>query len=173
MPDEPLKNSFLQIFEGESDALFRFCLWRTTDRELSLEFSQEAFARLWQEMRLGKDIPNPRAFLFLVAKRLIIDWYRKHKPSSLDAGMGGDDAPLDPRDEKAHEEIEAFADGRRALALLDRVDERYREALYLRFVEDLPPREIAEALGLTPNAVSVRITRGLEALRGLIKGNAN
>lgn len=170
MQDTPLKDQFAVIFERESDALFRFCLWRTSERELAVEFAQEAMARLWQEMVRGKEIPNPRAFLFLVAKRLVIDWYRKKRPFSLDKVFDDGDPALEPRDEKAAAEVEELSDGRRALELLDRVDPQYREVLYLRFVEDLPPRDIALALKLTPNAVSVRITRGLSELRAVIMG---
>lgn len=170
MHDEPLKERFANIFERESDALFRFCLWRTSDRELAIEFAQEALGRLWQEMSRGKEVPNPRAFLFLVAKRLIIDWYRKEKPFSLDKAFADGDPALEPKDEKARAEVEDLSDGRRALKLIDQVDERYREVLYLRFAEDLPPRDIALALNLTANAVSVRLTRGLAALRALLTG---
>ncbi|MEK7642161.1 MAG: sigma factor-like helix-turn-helix DNA-binding protein, partial [Patescibacteria group bacterium] len=41
------------------------------------------------------------------------------------------------------------------------------DAVYLRFVEGLSPPEIAEIIGISTNATSVRITRGLEKLRTL------
>lgn len=167
---------FTEVFEKEHDALFRYCFWRTTNRERALELTQEAFARLWQDMYRGKEVPNPQAYLFLVAKRLIIDWYRRKKSLSLDrAAAEGDERIREPSDGNlAAERMEAASDGRRALEKLERIPEVYREPLYLRFVEDLPPREIAEILRLKVNVVSVRITRGLEALRkefGLGKDN--
>ncbi len=41
----------------------------------------------------------------------------------------------------------------------------YREAVYLRYVEELTPKEIALVLGETTNVVSVRINRGVKMLR--------
>lgn len=167
---------FTEVFEKEHDALFRYCFWRTMNRERALELTQEAFARLWADMGRGKEVPNPQAYLFLVAKRLVIDWYRRKKSLSLDrAAEESDERIREPGDANlAAEQMEAASDGRRALEKLERIPEAYREPLYLRFVEDLPPREIAEILGLKVNVVSVRITRGLEALRkelGLDKHN--
>ncbi len=41
----------------------------------------------------------------------------------------------------------------------------YREVVYLRYVEELTPKEIAEILGETANVISVRINRGVGLLR--------
>jgi RNA polymerase sigma-70 factor, ECF subfamily len=169
---EKLKAEFTAIYNQNSDALFRFCLTRVSQRELSLELSQEAFARLWARMAeggKGREVPNPRAFLYLVTRRLIIDWYRKTKTSSLDHGLDeeGEENTFDPADDRALAEIEAGPEGRRVMALLSKLDEDHREVIHLRFVEELSPREIAEILGVSPNAVSIRITRGLAALRKL------
>jgi RNA polymerase sigma factor (sigma-70 family) len=45
------------------------------------------------------------------------------------------------------------------------LDPPYQQVIYLRFVEGLPPREIAEILKESPNTVSVRISRGLLQLK--------
>ncbi|MDO8565496.1 MAG: Gmad2 immunoglobulin-like domain-containing protein [bacterium] len=46
--------------------------------------------------------------------------------------------------------------------------EPYSNAVYLRCVEELKPREISEILGESANVISVRISRGLEQLRSLL-----
>ncbi len=172
MKPEPLRSKFTEVFERENDALFRFCLWRTSNRELAIEFTQEALARLWREMQRGKNIPNYRAFIFLVAKRLIIDWYRKRKTLSLDETNENDEPLFDPGFDPSSE-IDIASDGKKALASIEELDERYREVVYLRFIEDLPPRDIALTLGISANAVSVRLTRGVAQLREILGININ
>ena len=163
------KKRFTDIYNRESDSLFRFCLLRVSDREKALDLTQEAFNRLWSSMVIGKTIENPRALLYRVARNLIIDWYRKTKSLSLESLLGeGEDREFDPPDERATLEIEINADSRRALSVLDKLELGYREVIYLRYVEDLSPKDIAEVLGLNANTVSIRITRGLAALRKLI-----
>lgn len=163
---EAIKKEFTLVYERENDALFRFCLWRVTNREVAVELTQEAFTRLWANMINGK-IHNARAFLYTVTRRLIIDWYRKFKSYSLEAMSHEEGRAYEPEDEKALDTLEASPEARRVVALLDQLSTEHREVIYLRFIEGLEPREIASMLNTTANAVSIRITRGLEALRRL------
>lgn len=159
---------FSDIYSKESDALFRFCLLRVSDRERALDITQEAFTRLWSSLASGKEIENPRALVFVTARNLIIDWYRKTKPISLEGLSSDDERPFDIPDERQARDMEISSDARRALELISALESQYQEVIYLRFVSDMEPREIAEVLGLNANTVSVRLTRGLDALRGLM-----
>ena len=163
------KKWFTDIYNRESDLLFRFCLLRVSDRERALDITQEAFTRLWSSLVGGKNIENPRALVFVIARNLIIDWYRRKKSISLEGLTRKDEGrEFDPPDERATLEIEIGVDARRALEMLESLESQYREVIYFRFVEDLEPREIAEILEVNVNTVSVRLTRGLEALRKLM-----
>jgi RNA polymerase sigma-70 factor, ECF subfamily len=53
-------------------------------------------------------------------------------------------------------------------ASIDRLPESYRTVLMLRDIEELSTEETAQALGLTPVAVKVRLHRARQALRGLL-----
>ncbi len=53
---------------------------------------------------------------------------------------------------------------------LDRLSARDREVLVMRYLEQLPTREIAAALEITEGAVKVRHLRALERIRGLLAG---
>jgi RNA polymerase sigma-70 factor (ECF subfamily) len=54
---------------------------------------------------------------------------------------------------------------------LDRLGERDREVLVMRYLEQLSNKEIAAALGITEGAVKVRHLRDLDRLRGLLGGD--
>lgn len=163
-----LEKRFSDIYNKESDALFRFCLIRVSDRDRALDITQEAFTRLWRTFTSEKVVENPRAFVFVTARNLIIDWYRKTKPLSLEGLSTEEDRPFDIPDEKQMREIEVSSDARRALEFVEKLEPQYREVIFLRFVSDLEPRDIAEVLGLNANTVSVRLSRGMEALRQLM-----
>lgn len=155
---------FKKIYEKESDTIFRFCLTRVSNREQALDITQETFLRLWKSMQEGKTVLNNKAFLFTIAHRLVIDWYRKKKSISLDRMMDGDDDSYDIPDEK-NMDIEIGAEGRYLLEKINELDLVYRDPIYLRFVEDLSPQEIGNILSISGNAVSVRINRGIGQLR--------
>jgi RNA polymerase sigma-70 factor (ECF subfamily) len=51
---------------------------------------------------------------------------------------------------------------------IDRLPEAHRAVLRLRDIDDLDTVEVAAALGLTPNAVKIRLHRARQALRTLL-----
>jgi RNA polymerase sigma-70 factor (ECF subfamily) len=159
------KEKFTEVYEREADALFRYCSFRVHDREKAIDIVQDVFAELWKRYQFGEVINNTRAYLFTLAHNRIIDWYRKKKSESLDALLENDAGkPFDYANE-SHTNILLSAEAKRVLEAIETLDPTYRDALYLRFVEDLSPQEIASILDSTANIVSVRITRGLEKLR--------
>lgn len=73
-----------------------------------------------------------------------------------------------PWDESALERLER--DETRALvrAAIDRLPETYRTALLLRDIEEMETSDAARLLGITPNAVKIRVHRARQALRTLL-----
>jgi len=158
------EREFLAAYDEHSDALFRHCLIRVRDREATKDVVQEAFAKTWNYMAEGKKIEYLRAFLYRVANNLIIDTSRKKKSSSLDAMM--DEDGFEIHDESVKDPSERM-EIREAFALLESLDDVYRSAITMRFFDEMSPREIARALNVSENVVSVRIHRGIERLQAL------
>jgi RNA polymerase sigma-70 factor (ECF subfamily) len=63
--------------------------------------------------------------------------------------------------------VEAHA-ARHALELIGRLDENDRQILVLRYVEGLPPREIAAVLGINAKAASMRLWRAIKELQRML-----
>ncbi|MEY4744151.1 MAG: hypothetical protein RL272_96 [Candidatus Parcubacteria bacterium] len=120
--------------------------------------------KTWEYLSQGKQVDNLRAFLYRVANNLIIDSSRKKKETSLDAMMDGGFEPMGAGPESAAVAAEAG----QMIALIDKLDEKYRDAVRMRYLDDLSPKEIASALGESENVVSVRIHRGIKQLRELM-----
>jgi len=57
---------------------------------------------------------------------------------------------------------------RRLMDAVVALDEPYREVIVLRFLEELPPREVARRLGVPVETARTRVKRGLEQLRGAL-----
>jgi RNA polymerase sigma-70 factor, ECF subfamily len=159
---------FGEVYEKESDAIFRFCLLRTSDREMALDFTQDTFMRFWNSLLLEKDIKNHRTFLFTIARNIIIDWYRKKKPFSLETMMENASEGRSSFALVALDNVETSAEADFLIRKIRELPEPYSNAVYLRCVEELKPREISEILGESANVISVRISRGLEQLRNML-----
>jgi RNA polymerase sigma-70 factor (ECF subfamily) len=164
--DDTVQKKFNEIYAVEADIIFRFCLIRVSNKEQALDVSQEVFVRFWQALVSKKTMTNHRAFLFTIAHHLIIDWYRKKKSVSLEALTSGDEAEVfEPSDGVTDVDRSLGIEGRYVMDKIKELDSSYREVVSLRFIEGLPPAEIGQILGISTNAASVRINRGIEKLR--------
>src|SRR3989344_5712066 len=165
---------FEEAYTAYSDELFRHSRLRLSDRERALELTQECFLKTWEYIEKGNEVGEFRPFLYRTLRNLIIDEYRKHKTGSLEAMLERseetDVETLMAQDESNTLEaaIDRF-DGKRALEVLERLPDLYKEVLILRYVESLSPKEIAQYVGESENAVSVRIHRGLKKLKMLLE----
>ena len=42
------EKQFLDIYKQNTDAIFRYCLLRVSDRELAKDLAQDTFMKVWQ-----------------------------------------------------------------------------------------------------------------------------
>ena len=163
---------FLKAFEEYSDALFRHASMRVSDRERAIDIVHDTYAKVWTYVRNGHEVESFRPFLYKVLNNLIVDEYRKRRESSLDALLeqeGVDEGSFDELSENTVESLAATLDGKKAFGLLGQLPDEYREVIILRFIDQLGPKEISVLVEESENVVSVRIHRGLRALRKLIE----
>ena len=159
-----IMEAFTKAYDELSDSIFRHCWFRIGDRERAKDLMQETFTKSWQYISRGEKVDNLKAFLYRVANNLIIDEYRKKKELSLDNLMAeGFEPGVDDR-KKNEQEIDA----RFVLGVVNQLDEKYREAVLMRYIDDLSPKEIAQAVGESENNISVRIHRGLSQLKEIL-----
>lgn len=169
MPAKPslTEAQFLEAYDLYADAIFRHCALRIGDREQGKDLMQDTFLRAWQTLQNGTVVKNIRAFLYTVANHLIIDQVRRRKLRPEDSledmqETTGFDVP-----DKAPNPQRAF-EGTQVLETLQQVEEPYRTALILHYVDGLPPRDMAEALNISANLASVRLHRGLAQLTAIL-----
>ncbi len=172
------EQAFTRAYEEHADALFRHCAFRVSSRERALELTQETFMKTWDAVAKGQDVRNYRAFLFRVLNNLIIDEYRKKKNLSLDAMLEqegvseGSFADLQTGSlEEVVERLEIHLQSEQLAEALNTLPESYRTVLIMRFINELRPKEIAQILEESENAVSVRINRGLKKLHECMSDN--
>lgn len=161
------ENDFIKAYDAWADAIFRHCAFRISDREMAKDITQDVFIRAWEYVSRGGAVENMRAFLYRIAHNRIIDEFRKRgRFESLQTLE--EERDFDVPDENGTKRLLDSLDAARALEALPRLPPRYREVLIMRFVDDLPPKEIAGILKEPENNVSVRIHRAAKKLAALL-----
>jgi RNA polymerase sigma-70 factor (ECF subfamily) len=140
--------------------------FKLSDHALGENMVQETFMKTWMYLVKGGKIDLMRAFLYHVLNNLIIDEYRKRKTSSLDVMI---ENGFEPSTGNSDPMIN-FLDGKKAMLLIQRLPETYRQVMRMRHVQDLSLREISLITGQSKNAIAVQLHRGLEKLRLLYSG---
>jgi len=160
------KNDFTSAYEEFADAIFRHCYFRVSDREKAKDIMQEVFVRTWNYVVEGNEINELKSFLYRTAHNLIIDEYRarKNDASLEDLREKGFDSEEDNRGK-----LYASIDAKEILSLLGELDDKHREVIIMRYIDDLGPKEISEITGESQNTISVRINRAIEQTKKLLE----
>lgn len=158
---ENYQKTFMECYENHSDSLFRYCLYKTSDREKALDLTQDAFMKTWEYIEEGNQVKNLKSLLFTIANNLIIDFYRKKKTLSLDNIIEGG---VDFKDESYKDKVDEY-DTNLVKSLLQDLDESYKDVIIMRYIEDMTVKEIAKILGETENNISVKIHRGIAKVK--------
>ena len=165
-----------QLIEQYQFRLFRYLLYLTSSRERAEDFFQETWIRVLERGHQYDGKYKFEAWLFRIARNLVIDWQRQKKMQSLDEMLDPEQGA--PKEFPAVNEpsplhLVLTAEQKTGVhASLDKIPTAYREVLVLRFHEELGLEEIAGVLAAPLSTVKSRLYRGLEALRGAMQGSA-
>lgn len=142
--------------------------WRDTAELLDLR--QEVYARSYEAA--CEALPtHTQAFVFAIARNLLIDSVRRARVVAIDSVADLDNThpieTIDPeRETIAREQLRMFHDG------LGRLPARCREVVRLRKVEMLSQREVAGRMGISEDTVERQIRHGMRALADFMLGGA-
>jgi len=158
-----LSRVYSKIYEQYVDKIYRFVFLKVSSQEVAEDITSEVFTRGWQVYRDKKQIDNVTAFLYQIARNLIVDHYRQKARVQF---VSVENAPQimnpGPNLEEAAATNSDFYMVKNALADLK---EDYREVLVWYYLDELSIREIAKILDKSEEAVRVQVHRALNALR--------
>ena len=157
-----MQSHYMDAYNRYADALFRYCIVRVRNRDVAKDLVQETFLKAWTYITQDKDIENIQALLYRIAHNAIIDFSRKKRSISLE--WLHEFAQYDPVDTTTQHPHDAVLQSE-ALVAIEKLDEKYRDPIILRYIEDKSIGEIASLLGESENTISVRIHRGLHKLK--------
>lgn len=122
---------------------------------------QETFARAIGHLRDFDPRRSFRTWIFAIAANHVRDLLRRRKQLPLETGAEESVPDLTLPEEP----LFLREDRDRILAAVDRLPFDWKIVVTLMFQQDLAHPEIAEALGISVNAVRIRLYRALAALR--------
>ena len=162
-----LQKKFGEIYDKHIEKIYRFVFLKVSSQEIAEDLCSEVFVRGWESFRQEKcDIKNIQAFLYQIARNLVIDHYRQKGQAQL---VSTDSLPLIDEGMGLEEKFMLKSEVNEVKAALANINEDYQEVIIWYYLDELSVPEIAKILAKSEEAVRVQIHRALEALRGVIK----
>ena len=162
-----------QLIERYHYRLLRYLLCLTGSRETAEDLFQETWIRVLERGRQYDGKSKFEAWLFAIARHLVIDLQRRRQPRYLDLLDTEADGKPESRVEgqpSASELVARRETSERVGAAMVGLPATYREVLVLRFQEEMALEEIAEVVAAPLSTVKSRLYRGLEAIRQSLTG---
>lgn len=165
-----LRERGLDLLTREEPALRRVILRYVHDHSTVDDLFQDISLKVLKRFHTVRDERTVRGWIFQVARNACLDYLRSQqsRPRSTtiefyDHGASGD---------LGRNPAEAFLSQERVEAVhksLDSLPESQREVLRLRLQEGLDHQAIAERLGISRQAVEVRLCRGRAAIKAQLE----
>ena len=166
-------NSYFEnIYNEHIDQLYRFTLFRVSDKEKAIDIVQDVFFKYFKyltdsvadSMENENELTfNHKAFLFKTTRNTIIDHYRKKQSQSLDDLL--ESGYEYSSDEDISHGTSIDIDYKKLLRYLKDLDLESQELIYMRYVDGMSLGDISQVIGQKENTISVKIHRILEKLK--------
>ena len=165
MNDQPRRasgesNGINEIIDRYQNMVYGLALAKTGSPSDADDVFQEVFLTYYQSGKIFRDEEHRKAWLLRttvnLSRRITAStWRKKTAPLSE-----REDAPVlfrEPEENLVWEAVQSL-------------EEAYRLPIYLHYFQELSTEEIGKVLSLRPGTVRMRLSRGRDKLRELLKG---
>ncbi|MEW5938264.1 MAG: sigma-70 family RNA polymerase sigma factor [Chloroflexota bacterium] len=154
-------DAFAQLYDACVERIYRYVFFRVSDEATAEDIASQVFLKAWENLDKYRPGASPvLAWLFTIARNLVIDHYRTRKESvPLDKAVGlADDRPGVSEQAEARFNLEAM---RNAMQFLT---EEQQQVLTLKFIVGLPTGNIARMMGKREGAIRALQMRALQTM---------
>ncbi len=156
------RKKFSKIYDQCIDKIYRFIFLKVSSEEIAQDLCSETFLRGWQSYKNNPKIENPSAFLYRIARNLVIDHYRQKGRNQF---VSPEVVPIVDPNPGIEEKAAINSDLEQVKAVLADLKEDYQNAIIWRYLDDLSIPEVAKMLDKTEETTRVTLHRALKALK--------
>lgn len=159
------KHAFGLIYKSFLTPLYRYVLSRCNDVTLTDDICQTTFLRFYEALPRYSPTKSPLAYLFTIARNLLINEHQKMKPEYVDQET------LSMFDDPSNfvEEIDTTIEYDRIKALINELSSNEQDVIHLFYHSELEFKEIALIMDQREDWVRQTKHRALKKLQSKVK----
>jgi RNA polymerase sigma-70 factor (ECF subfamily) len=153
--------TFVYLYDRYVEKIYKFLYFRTFDQELAEDITSQTFLKAMNKINsFNGDKGTFQAWLYQIARNLLIDEYRKKKP------IDNIDAHFDiASDINLENETQGIITNEALQKLLLTLPVEAQELITMRLWDEMPYAEIAEVTGKTEGALKMQFSRIIDQLK--------
>lgn len=155
-----VSEDFDGVFRCYYRPLCLYALHLVPDVDAVEDIVQECFIQLWQRLKQGESVAEPKAYLYTMVRHRCIDLLRQER-------LGDSRVPLEEVDQAEEEDAEerSLLEARMWTAI-DALPEGCRRVLLRCKRDGMSYEEVAAELGISVNTVKNQMSKALKLLKG-------
>jgi len=163
------RKEFSKIYDKYINKIYRFIFLKVNSQEIAQDLTSETFLKGWEAFQKANNpgnsiqkIENPQAFLYQIARNLVIDHYREKGKAQL---VSVEFSPIiDPR-QNLEERANLNSDLEEIKRGLVKIKDEYQDVIIYRYLNELSMPEIAKIMDKSEGTVRVLLHRALKSLK--------
>jgi RNA polymerase sigma-70 factor, ECF subfamily len=156
-------SAFGSLYDHYLPQIYRFIVVKVGSREEAEDITHHVFLSAWAKVKTYKHRGHPfSSWLYQIARNLVIDHYRSRKNDVSLEKMDPDSSVI-PAAEQF--DLATKMEFEKVHAAIMELKTDYQDVIILRFIEDLPLKEVAGVLKKTEGAVKLIQHRAIKELR--------
>jgi RNA polymerase sigma-70 factor (ECF subfamily) len=158
---ENKRKEYAKIYDTYIGKIYRFVFLKVSSQEIAEDLTSETFLKGWEAFQQNK-IDNPQAFLYRIARNLVVDHYRIKGRTQM---VSVENVPIPDTRFSIEDRAAVGLDIEQIKTRLSDLSEDYQNVIIWHYLDDLPISQVANLLGRSEDATRVLLHRALESLR--------
>ena len=164
-------NDFGLLYDHYIAQIYRFVLLKVSHKQEAEDLSHEIFLSAWKNIERYYDRGLPfSSWLYQIARNKIIDYYRVKKEAVAIDNVSENEFAIK---NVLNEDLDHNSAIKKVKSYFQYLSEEQQNVIILRFIEDLSPAEIANAINKSEGAVRIIQHRAIKQLKKVFDQEQN
>lgn len=166
------RQAFAYLVDKYKGPVYNLVYRMTGHHSETEDLAQEIFIRAYGSLDKFDTHRNFFSWLYTLAINVLRNHQKKRKPILINGERNNYQNRNATDSQNPETLVNQMEETRRLAQKIDKLPFPQKEAIVLRYYQDLAFEDIAEILDISPSAAKMRVYRGLEKLAGLLKKEA-
>jgi len=154
---------FDQLMQRYQELIYTIAYGFTRSTDDALDICQNAFLKAYQKLNSFEGKSAFKSWIARIAYHEAVDWSRRGKFRKQTDSLESDELP--GKEKNAEDLITDEEDQISLLSSLFKINERYRQAIILRYYNEFSLKEIAVTLNCSEGVIKSMLHRGIRQLK--------